>query len=317
MAKRKTDVQPTDKVKEFGSGLAVDKLCAKVIYNISDPFRTSYVDAELTKEINQNYNMSDNAGKATVKTVDPASIATYKKAFNALKSHIEKNTLPIGQGKQPFKLIPLKRFNDFNTKLGDLLIQAEDARKEFLREYAKPEWIEGQRIRLGDKFDKYKDTYPSMQEVEEGLSISAHCEPFASSENIEKYAFVLDQDSMASMKKAFNSQNDKIKDFAVKSLWSGILTTLRDVYDVLSKEHGSGKGSIFRDTFIPKVKEMIESLPALNFDGDTEVERLRKELVQIFSEVDNASMRKDPKKRKETADKVAKLRESVASYASA
>ena len=30
----------------------------------------------------------------------------------------------------------------------------------------------------------------------------------------------------------------------------------------------SGKGSIFRNTMIPKIKSLVERMPAMNFDGD-------------------------------------------------
>ena len=316
MAKKKEQqVQPSKKVAsgQFGSGLEINKLCAKVLYSKSDPMRKNVVDEEVTAEVTKKYDMAGNAGKFSINVVDPSTIATFKQPFDKLNSFIMKNSLSIGDGKQPFRVGPLKRIGEFQKKLSTLLKEAQDGRTAFLREYKNRDaWLKKQELRLGKKFNPKH--YPDYEIVEKGLKISALVEPWAGDEQIENYRFMMDSESMASMKKAFDAQNAKIKTFATKSLWSEVLTATKELSDICNKEAGSGKGSIFRETFLPKIKDLVERIPNLNFDGDTELEKVRESLSNMLSDVTSDQLRKDPEVRKDVGKKSRKLLEDVASY---
>lgn len=302
----------TDTTKKFGEGLALDKCVAKVSCNMQDPLRKSVPDkSEQDKVIAEN-GMADNAFRCTKQIVDTQSVAVYRAPFTKLREFYTKNTLPIGDGKQPYRLVSVKHLRKFQQQLNELENEAKDGRDKFLRQYQEPEWLEGQKARMGEKFNE-KD-YPKYEDIKDKFNVDTNIEPFAGDENIEKMRFFLDTESMENIRKSFDSQNAKIKHFATQSVWEDLVKQLSKLSQVCASEAGSGKGSIFRETLVPNVKDILDRIPALNFDGDETLEEIRKEATSMLNDVTSSDLRKDTKKREQVGKTSKSVLDKVKSY---
>ena len=296
------------------SGLSIDKVCMKVSVSIKDPLRKSMPDTDEAKKIQSDHKMSDNAVRVNINLLDKTTVKDYRDPIKELRETYTENTLPVASGKQNYRLVSIKHLSKLRKDLNDAEKAVKDGVIKFMRHYGTPEFVAEQQSRLGDKYseDLFKEKELLQKEMKSIVSIKI--EPFATEDAVTSAGVYLNPEDVASIQKSMDSQNQQIRDYANQTLWTDIMKSVQEISDVCSKEHGSGKGSIFRNTMIPKVKQLLDTIPALNFDGDQNLEKVRGKCEELLKDVDNDTLREDPKKRKEVADASSDILADIKSY---
>lgn len=292
------------------SNHSLSNVMMKVTLNISDPLRNSVKDEDETKELERKHNVSPGGIVVRKHVVDKGSVSTYRDPLKALKDHYYEYSLPIGTGKQAFRVVPKKSINDFTSRFNELKKDAQDAIKEFKREYEKPEWLDIQRQRMGAKFNE-KD-YKSPSEINEKLSVDGKVDKFADADCTND--MFLDAETASILQRDIEEMESSIRKYASENVWDQIMTPLSKMAEICSKEHGSGKGSIFRDTLIDNLNNVLNRIPALNFQGDARLEEVRAEAQNLIRDLSEEDLRDDPEKRKETAGNAKKVIDKIGGY---
>ena len=312
MSKAKT--KSADPNKVFG-GLSLDQICFKVSLSVKDPLRKSMPDSDGADKIVRESNMQDSgAVKVNIALLDKASTKKYTEPLKELRNYFVENSVPIGAGKQKFRMITKFNHATFKSEMNKRIQAVKDGSIEYLREYGTDAFYALQQNRLGDKFDR--DLFPEKESLEKAFKsiVDWEVEPFATKEAIQSGGIYMKPEDVASISKSMDAQNKKIREYGNQHLWESLVDAVKEIADVCSKEHGSGKGSIFRNTMIPKIKSLVERMPAMNFDGDKNLQKTIDEVADMLKDVDNDVLREDPEKRKEVASASKKVLDAVASY---
>ena len=295
--------------------VSLDKLCVQVKLSIKDPLRKSIKDLSGSKELAQAHSMSEGAVNVSIKLMPGDMIKGYTDSLSALRKYYTDNSMPIGSGKQTNRIIPKEDATEFYSEMKKLETQANDSAKLLLREWGTTAFRATLEKHMGKKFDETQ--YMKKEQLQKAMKTLVHVpapQPYAVAEGIESGGAYLDPKTVASMKRQLNEDHAKIRQYANEHLWTELVGGLEEIAKVCSKEHGSGKGSIFRDTMVPKVKSMVEKFPKMNFDGDKRLNDVISSISDILTDVDNDTLRKNPEKRKEVASKSNEVLEAVSSY---
>jgi len=299
------------------SAMSIDKVCMKVSLNISDPLRKSMPDKGEAQAIANANGMKENAVRVSVALFDKTTVDCYRKPLGELREEVKKRTLPVASDAQPFRLVGMQAQAALQSKVNELKKKVEQGVHEFLEKYDTPSFWAEQQARLGNKFNR--DEFLDKKKLKEGFDemVDYNQDPFAGEDWKKSASVYLTPEHVASIEKSLEAQNKQIRQYANQNLWEQLMGSIQKLADTCAKDHGSGKGSIFRNTFLPNVKELVDLIPTLNFEGDQKLEKVRTEMQDMLRDVDNEDLRKDPEKRKKVATKSSKLvkeLESIQSY---
>lgn len=307
-------IKTSDPDKLFDS-VSLDKLCVQVRLSIKDPLRKSIKDLSGAKELARSHSMSEGAVNVSIKLMPGDMIKGYTDSLSALRKYFTENSMPISSGKQSFRMIPKEQVAEFQKEMESLKEKADDSAKLLLREWGTDAFWATLKKHMGEKYDENQYMKKDkLQKAMKTLVTVPSPAPFAVTEGIESGGAYLDPKTVASMKRQLIEDHAKIRQYANEHLWTELVGALEEIAQVCSKKHGSGKGSIFRDTMVPKVKSMVEKFPKMNFDGDKRLDGVISSISDILKDVDNDTLRKNPEKRKEVATKSNEVLEAVSSY---
>ena len=255
---------------------------AKVSITTSDPMSRSKRLKDNEQRVEREDNVASGVVKTTAKIVDPSDIASYKEPLTRLRTYFNKNTLAIGEGKQPFRTYPIKNLKKFKAEIDVMIQEARDGINEFKREYScSAEWLRKQEQRMGNRFDI--NDYPSVNDVIEKLKVSdLNIDAFG---DIAKSAgLYLDGEMLQQLSDSQTRMEERVREYATKDLYDKILEPLQNIVKRCSKKKGEA-GSTFHDTMITNMKDVLKALPTLNFEGDETLEEVRQHLEDMLSDI--------------------------------
>ena len=163
----KVKANSSDPNKIFG-GLSLDKTCFKVSLSVKDPLRKSMPDSDGADKIVRESNMQDSgAVKVNIALLDKSSTKKYTDPIKELRQYFTDNSVPIGSGKQKFRMITKQNHSKFKSEMNKRSRLSKDGSIEFLREYGTDAFYALQQNRLGDKFDR--DLFPEKESLEKAF----------------------------------------------------------------------------------------------------------------------------------------------------
>tara|TARA_Y100000310_G_scaffold326104_1_gene390531 strand:+ start:498 stop:1433 length:936 start_codon:yes stop_codon:yes gene_type:complete len=284
----------------------------KVQMQVKDPLRKSVPDKGEAEKIQSANDMAEGTISVSRKIVDDGAVEVYRTPLKKLLKFYYDNTLSIGKGKQPHRVVSMKNLPKFQKEFQDLLNATLDGMKLFKRAYQDQQnWMGRQQQRMGKKFDA--GNYPSVQDVDDGMTVLHSFDAFG---DIKKSggAF-LDVETMALMQKQQTEREQVIEKFATQDLWSSILEPLQKMRDTLSVPIGDSADKKFHSTLVSNVADIANRIPSLNFRGDNKLEEIRGELTKLTDSVEDfQELKQDPVKREETADSAQRVLDKMGGY---
>lgn len=205
-------------------------------------------------------------------------------------------------------LLPATLFWEYNEAMEGFKRRADQHADDFVVEYKK-EWSNGMssfKAELGGLFNR--EDYPDPSSVRRKFGIRIRIRPL---ENPNDFRVKLG-----------SGQTEAVKAQIMEDLKADIAEVVKEPYrrlsEVITKVHAklSDAESVFRDSLIENVKELVEILPALNVTGDAElaalVEKTKSEIC-----IDNVdTLRKDAKFRASVAKSAQEILKGMKGYAS-
>ena len=121
--------------KSVVNPLGLDELVFKISLNVKDPLRKSVPDKEQASAIQEANKMADGTVSVSIKIVDDSSVDVYRDPLKKLQKFYYENTLPIGKGKQPHRIVSTMNLNKFKKEFDALILDVQDGMKKFKRSY--------------------------------------------------------------------------------------------------------------------------------------------------------------------------------------
>lgn len=261
-------------------------------------------DGEVENEVSEKHQNEVNTGIYIKKLLKSDSLDAYWSAVREVVVIHKRMTLPwdIGTG-----LLPAALYWKYNELIEPLKTKAASCADKFAEEYAaeRKGGFKTYRKLLGGLFNE--EDYPESERVRRKFEIRVRIRPI---ENPNDFRVNLGR-----------GHSDQIKNEMAESLRSEIQDMMKEpfhrLYDVVRKvnEKLSDADSIFRDSLIENVKELVEVLPDLNVTNDPELTALIASVdKELCSVADMKALRKDKDYRKKVAKSAADILGKMKGY---
>jgi hypothetical protein len=240
------------------------------------------------------------AGSAVVskRVVPKEALADITTAYNALKAHRDKHTLPWSD-KGP-RIMTRNIFELFMSGFGELERQYNAAVEEFIT-VRYPPVRDQAAFRLGDLFN---DTdYPPPEELRKkfrvDLDIDGITEP-------EDFRIALPEKELNQLKQTMEeSINRRLAD-AMQDVWLRIAELLEHYIEKMDDDE-----AIFRDSTVNNLVELMNILPGLNVTGDPKLREIRQRIMNTIGSYQPDDLRKGGDLRAAAAKEAREIRESI------
>lgn len=267
-----------------------------VSLNVTKPQMTKK-DRKATQDA-ENANNAHGAG-AYVKRLYPKHlIDPIVQVENEARGYMYAQTLPWTKGIQ---LLPSVKFMEFADRMRKFELAYSQAVTVFLNNFAN---VLGEaQLTQGNLFDASE--YPDLSELKQGFSFRAKYFPIADSND---FRLKVEKDVLAEIKKE-----------AEESMRLALAESMREPYrrlfEAVERIHTqcAKKESRIYDSLMDNLDELLDTLPALNFTGDKQLDTLLERCRETIS-VHPETLRTDPDIKEKVAGKALDILEQMRAF---
>jgi len=241
-------------------------------------------DKSVSGEIERHHNAT-NAGRYNKTLIPDAYLANIHSIVVAARGFLKEQTLPWGDNSD--RLIQSTDVIDFLERFRSYKIEFEEAVAKFISKYQ--ELKQEASFKLNSMYRE--SDYPSIGKLKKKFFIEVSCLPIG---NIDDFRVKVDPEEL-----------DRLKSAMEKEYVSRMTDATQDIWDRVSKIVGhmarklSDPDSIFRNSLVENVKDLIELLPKLNFFDDPAVTDVIDDMRTLI--VDPDTLRTDSQIRSQVA----------------
>jgi hypothetical protein len=203
------------------------------------------------------------------------------------------NTLPWSD--TGARLLPMKMFFDYKTKLNEFNDEYEQAVNEFIVEY--PQLVSAAAFTLNDLFAR--DEYPDVEKIAGKFRFNYSFSPVPDAGD---FRVQVEDEALAELKAQYEQHyNAKLTD-AMKEAWQRLHDVLSHMSERLDFTDENKKK--FYASTITNASELCEMLTKLNVTNDPKLEEARKKLERALVGVDADGVKESQELRQSVKSKV-------------
>lgn len=222
-------------------------------------------DRKVTTEVNKTHGAKD-AGRFNKLLIAADALLPLSQVEGAARAHHYSVTLPWGNLGE--RLLPATLFMDYTETMGQF-------EREFLQRVdnlvkAYPQLVQDARQALGSLYDPAD--YPA--EIRKRFSFGVSFSPVPSAND---FRVNLNAEFVESIKADITKQQTARQTEAAKHVWERVREVVEKIQEVCSKE----KPRIF-DSMIENAQQLVSILPALNINGDPELNRIAEQMKALI-----------------------------------
>jgi hypothetical protein len=261
------------------------------------------LDKGMSQRVTTDAGAQADAARVNKHIVPKESLKDIVTAAGALRTHFYNHTLPWGDNGD--RLLPRLTYTEFVQAQGVLIKQFDDAVAEFLdnKYLAARDQAE---FRMGEMF---KDSdYPSVEQLRARFAVNmdVHGVPTGSDFRVD-----LDTLTTDTLRKQIEAKNaDRITE-AMRNVWERLATVVGHFATKM------GEDSVFRDSTVGNLEELVEMLPALNITNDPDLERIRQDLLDTIVGYAPRDLRKDSAVRTAAANESRRIADQMVGFMAA
>jgi len=274
----------------------LDKRCMLADISISQWSMRKY-DRKISNEITTQYNADSDSARLNKLLIAIDEGRKITQAAGEARTFHYTNTLPWSdEGK---RILPSANFFDYVTELNVKKHKFWRIVESFWNKYdvLKDE----SKIKLGDLFKD--EDYPHIDRLREKYRFNISFLPIPQAED---FRVDIGDEAVNQIKLEIEQSVKTAERVAIKDMWDRLHEAIKHIVDRLSSDD-----AIFRDSLIGNVIELTDLLPKLNFNNDSHLNDLCKELTQSICTIAPENIRKDPSLRKATANKAGEIIKKV------
>ena len=239
-------------------------------------------DRAITNEVAANHGVSSDAGRYNKLLIPAEEIKKIAKTVNAARTFFYANTLPWTD---EYRIRPTNGYMEFMSELGKHKDAFENETREFCRQYEG--LIYEAKQKLNSLFNPAD--YPNPQDIAKKFGFSVSVMPLAGSKD---FRIDLSQAEVQKMGDSLDKANKKAMSGAMSTAWERLHEAVVHMADKL--QDGD---SVFRNSLVENLEELVKILPVLNIADDPELTKLCEEVDKQLCSLDPDTLREDKKAR--------------------
>ena len=245
-------------------------------------------DKRVSREVNDKYGGSKEAGRFNKVLVDKESVKDIQAVISKARAFHMEQTLPWGERGE--RLLPSKNYNDYARQMRVYNEDFERAVDAFVSDYHQV--IFDARQNLGGLF--CRQDYPGADEIREKFAFRTAISPVPTAED---FRVSLAHEEVESIRQDIEDRVAQAHVAATRDLWHRL-------YDVVGRmvERLSDPEAVFRDSLVGNIAHLTELLPRLNMDDDPHLESMRREIETSLCQYSPAQLRSDKHARRVAAN---------------
>ncbi|MGN6556201.1 MAG: hypothetical protein ACTHLW_21025 [Verrucomicrobiota bacterium] len=281
-------------------------------------------DPTITDEVRLQTALGKGAGKWVKYMLPESSFAAIRAAGGDFRRRHYDLTLPWEEG---YRLLPSGGHEKYETEFAQHAAKFETAKEEFGARYSAPFVVDADSIeaaeyvsllesvgRKGDipkgkqftlpclvdqarlmhngTFDE--SLYPEWRFLKQRFSIGMEFTPVPKASHFITGGIA--KDAIEEMRDDLERRNNDRVQAAVQDTWTRLMTPVQNIAEKLSDQK-----TIFRDSLIENVKEIVGLIPQLNLTNDAELTRTARVIEERFANLDPAVLREDVSVRRQVS----------------
>jgi len=258
-------------------------------------------DKQVSQDVCLRESASNDAGAWWTYLIPQKELNPVNQArMQALNMHY-KMTLPWLDG--GLRILPSAMFLEYSKKIREAIAKHEEAVAKFIERY--PDIVAKAKERLGKLADNQQ--LPTVNEIKDRFSIHQDILPMPSTDD---FRAAVGDDEIENVRKQITASIETMTAKAMESVWSRLAELISKIEQTLGEPK-----KIFRDSLITNLKDFCELIPKFNLVQDSNLEKIRKDIVQKLGELKPDTLRESCEDRKKAAKAAKDVLNKMKDYA--
>lgn len=273
-----------------------------MIINLSISLWQGYrLDKEASRKVTADNGADADAARVNKHLVPKDHLAPVVTAANTVRTHFYSNTLPWRDNGD--RLMTRKLYMPFIETHEKLVAEFRDAVQVFL-DVKYPAAIEKAAFRMGDLFKR--DDYPPVSELRHRFRIGLDIDAITTADD---FRVQIDGEQVEKVRASMEEAVLRRVQTAQADVWRRLLEKVSHFAERLGDPD-----TVFRDSTVGNVEELIELIPGLNVLDDPDIEAVRQQIKAKLTGHTAKDIRKDPDLREELAGEAKEIVDKMAGF---
>jgi hypothetical protein len=216
-------------------------------------------DKNISRKIEEEHNATE-AGRYNKVLIKKESLKEIQSIASAAREFLYKKTLPWGDNGD--RVLPSVNYFDFIAEYNGYKTKYDTAADNFINNY--PNLMNEARLRLNGMFEE--SDYPNVGTLRTRFGMDIN---FMAIPDSKDFRLQLEEDEVNALRTSIEQQINSRITQATKNIYYRIKEAVGHMVERLSD-----KEAVFRNTLVENIRELVETLPRLNFTGDPDVNEL-------------------------------------------
>lgn len=256
-------------------------------------FANTRQDPDITNEVRTRKKLGIGAGKWVRHIFPQEALKDIRAKGGVFRRQHYDLTLPWDDG---CRLLPANAHAHYSNQYEIGRTNYFAARDAFGNTY--DHWCAESKTMHGKSFDP--SLYPKWAKMRDLFSFNVEFLPMPKASHFITSGIAAD--AVEEMRQSLEAANQIRVEAAVKDIWTRLLEPVKKIADALCD-----KETIFRDTLVENVKEIVALVPSLNLTNDVALRALATEIETKFSALDVEALRTNPVVRREVASQAKEI----------
>lgn len=238
------------------------------------------LDKDASAKVTNDANAEQDAARVNKHLVPKEALKPIQQAATAVRLHFYENTLPWKDNGD--RLLPRKLYMTFIAEHSRLLRRFDETVEHFIDE-TYPKACEQAAFRMGDLFKP--NDYPKPEELRRRFGVTLDLDAVTEASD---FRVVMEQEHLDEIRQNMQQALQQRIGRAMQDVWTRLADTLGHFTEKMSTD------SIFRDSTVKNLEELLDVLPGLNILDDPNIDAIAQQIREKLVGYDPNAIRKSP-----------------------
>lgn len=258
-------------------------------------------DKKVSQEVASKHNAPECSGRYNKQLLGHAQkLEDIRKLAAEIRQYHYQLTLPWTD--EGYRILPSELYFDHAEKMRHFQSDFNEAAADFICEY--PLYVEAAKLQLNGLFRE--EDYPASENIRKKFQLRVEILPIPSGDD---FRVSISNDEQARIRHQIDESVRESFSRAHEDLWIRLRGVVERMVDRLRNPD-----SVFRDSLVGNVVELVEMLPKLNIAEDGNLDSFVSEVKQRLCEHSPDELRRDQNVRESTAQAAADIMARMSAY---
>ena len=261
------------------------------------------LDKAASKKVTDDAGAEADAARVNKHLIPKESLKDIVAMSGQIRQHFYSKTLPWKDNGD--RLLTRKLYAPFVETHQALVGEFRTAVEDFLSK-TYPQAKMRAEFRMGDLFNPAD--YPASSELRHKFYVALDIDAVSEAKD---FRVALDKESVATIRSDIETATNERLEKAMRSVWERLAQTVGHFAEKMAGD------SVFRDSTITNLEELIDLLPGLNITADPNLTAVYEDLRRTLIGYDPKDLRKEPTVRYEAASEAQRIMQEMTGFMSA